>query len=270
MPGGGFGGLSEAWTGTVLEGGDRLCERFGGDVVSVTDLAEVQGRVGLGGHFSISEPENDRDSGHEIARRQSDRHVDQIVGGHGRHYRAVVDTEQFKRGAIITSADRHRDPCGQRKPHARRVWDSLDRDDGNAAPLQLLGEPEADLPEADQQHVSTGGNASGTEQGGQARTAEPSDERRGEGSDERERGHVSSAENSLNHPDAEAALGASATVATERVLKYRASVTFSCSAIIEIAACTTSAASRPMPVATSNRRASSTSRAPWRQRASAR
>lgn len=80
-------------------------------------------------------------------------------------------------------------PAASASRTPRRVWGSLDRDDGNAAPLQLLGEPEADLPEADQQHVSTGGNASGTEQGGQARTAEPSDERRGEDSDERERGH---------------------------------------------------------------------------------
>ena len=122
--------------------------------MSVTDLAEVQQRVGLGGHYG-----------------------------------AVVDTEQFKRCAIVTSADRHRDAGCQRKPHARHVWGSLDRDDGSAAPLQLLGEPEADLPKADQQHVSTGGGASGVEQGRQARTAEPSDERRGEDSDERERGH---------------------------------------------------------------------------------
>jgi len=37
---------------TVLERGDRLGVRFGA-VVSVTDLAQVQQRVGLGGHFSI-------------------------------------------------------------------------------------------------------------------------------------------------------------------------------------------------------------------------
>ncbi|MDQ2760681.1 MAG: hypothetical protein M3Y17_09715 [Actinomycetota bacterium] len=42
-------------------------------------------------------------------------------------------------------------PAASASRTPRRVWGSLDRDDGNAAPLQLLGEPEADLPEADQQ-----------------------------------------------------------------------------------------------------------------------
>src|SRR5664280_419785 len=81
---------------------------------------------------------------------------------------------------------------------------------------------------------------------------------------------VSSAESTLNQAEAEAAPGVPATVATERVLKYSASITPSCSAIIVIAPSNTSASSKPMPARTSRRKAPSTRRIPVRARPPAR
>lgn len=60
---------------------------------------------------------------------------------------------------------------------------SLNRHNGNVASAQLLSDTEADLPEADEQQMTSGGRPSRPEEG-QAGTAEPADERRGEHRDE--------------------------------------------------------------------------------------